>query len=213
MDRRDVEHHDHSFPRSDSSTSEERPQRWEVSTSVYGRGKMLYGPLDERVSLVLAPPAVPLPTPPNWQAPLASSGWRAAWLMPLADGRVILDEQEPFELETLNLAEVIEIVLDNCPQYLRWIAEQVTMRAGTTAFSLKPDRNGVLPAGAAHREAALIAMLADAERALAHHADRLAGITDCPLDEGWLEELRAMMTPCIDQALLAGVSQPGPSRA
>lgn len=204
MDR-PAPHHDRSPTASRRADSEaERPRRWEVACSVYGRGTTLFGPLEGGVSLVLAPPAVPLPTPPNWTAPLASSGWRAAWLMPLADGSVILDEQEPFELEALSLSDAVGIVLEHCPENLGWIADQVRMRADTTAFACKPDRAGRLPGDVAHREATLLALLADAEKMLDDHAGRLVDIEHCPLDERWVSDLRDVVAPVIDRALLAG---------
>lgn len=182
----------------------QRPTRWEVSSSVYGRGTMLYGPFDEKMAVVLAPPSVPLPTPPDWPAPLASSGWRAAWMMPLADGSVILDEQEPFDLDALSFAGAVEIVLDHCPEHLGWLCKQVSMRAATTVFTLRADRNGVVPPGCAHRQAALLGMLADAEDALARHSERLSAVPSCPLDAGWLGRLRETVRPAVDRELLSG---------
>jgi hypothetical protein len=181
-----------------------RPTRWEVSSSVYGRGTMLYGPFDKRVAVILAPPSVPLPTPPDWQAPLASSGWRAAWMMPLADGSVILDEQEPFDLDALSFADAVEIVLNHCPEHLGWLCQQVSMRASTTVFTLHADCNGVVPPGGAHREAALVGMLASAEEALARHRERLSRVPGCPLDGGWVERLRETVRPVVDRDLLQG---------
>ncbi len=186
------------------AAAEQRVVRWEVSSSVYGRGTMLFGPFDEKIAVMLAPPSVPLPTPPDWRAPLASSGWRAAWMMPLADGHVILDEQEPFDLDALSFADVVDIVLHRCPEYLGWVCEQVSMRASTTVFTMRTDRNGVLPPGSAYRQAALLGMLADAEHALATHSRALSAIPSCPLDAAWLARLRKTICPAIDRELLSG---------
>jgi hypothetical protein len=187
---------------------DKRPYTWEVSPSVYGRGLILHGSLHESVFLVVAPPAVPLPTPPEWQAPLASNGWRAAWLTPYEDGTLVLDEQEPFRLERISLSDAVGIILEHCPHYLEWAAEEVRTRAVTTAFALKPDRNGRLPAGAARREASLLAMLADAEQMLANHAERLSTVQGCPLNEQWLEQVRTTVAPFVDEALVAGAHVP-----
>jgi hypothetical protein len=187
----------------------QRVEHWEMSPSVYGRGTIVYGPFDKKVSVVLAPPSVPLPTPPDWPAPLASSGWRAAWMMPLADGSVILDEQEPFDLDALSFADAVAIVIDHCPQYLPWMADQVTMRVRSTASTLRCDRNGVVPPGAGHREAALLEMLAGAEEALMVHRARLSKIDRCGLDSAWLADLRRSVSPVVDQALIAGLGTEG----
>jgi hypothetical protein len=188
-----------------SAAAPQRVEHWEMSPSVYGRGTVVYGPVDKKVSVVLAPPSVPLPTPPDWAAPLASSGWRAAWMMPLADGSVILDEQEPFDLDALSFADAVAIVIDHCPQYLPWMADQVMMRVRNTASTLRPDRNGVVPAGAGHREAALVEMLAGAEEAVMIHGARLSKIDRCGLDSSWLADLRRSAGPFVDAALIAGL--------
>lgn len=177
---------------------------WKIASSVYGRGTMLMGPMDQdgTVAVTLAPPGVPLPTPADFQAPLASAGWRAAWLMAVGDGNVIVDEQEPFDLDAMTFEDVVGLVLDHCPQHLGWLAEQVVARARNTAFTLRPDHRGYVPPGAAHREAALIGMLADAEVALNAHNARLQRIPLCPLDAKWMQYLRRTIAPVLDQELL-----------
>lgn len=177
---------------------------WEVTSSIYGRGTILFGSAGKDFVVIIAPPSVPLPTPPDWKAPLASSGWRAAWMMRIADGRIVIDEQEPVDLKEMSFAEVVGFVLEHCPTYLLWLSQQVTMRARTTAFTLQRDRNGVLPPGSAHREAAIVGMLADAEEALAIHSSHLKRIPECPLDTAWLDHLRRTISPVIDRVLLPG---------
>jgi hypothetical protein len=208
MERPRVEPHEQIAACRGTCGDSRHPYAWEVSPSVYGRGLILHGSVNESVFLVVAPPAVPLPTPPEWRTPLASNGWRAAWLKPYDDGTLVLDEQEPFRLESISLSDAVAIVLEHCPYYLEWVAEQVRTRAVTTAFALKPDRNGRLPAGAAHREASLLATLADAEQMLACHSERLSAVQDCPLDERWLEDVRATVAPFVDEPLLAGAHVP-----
>jgi hypothetical protein len=179
---------------------------WKVTSSVYGRGTMLMGPMDEdgQVAVTLAPPGVPLPTPAQFQAPLASAGWRVAWLMAVGDGNIIADEQDPFDLDAMSFEDVVGFVLDHCPQHLGWLAEQVVARARNTAFTLKPDHRGYVPPGAAHREATLIGMLADAEAALSAHAVRLQRIPMCALDAKWMRYLRSTIAPVLDHELVLG---------
>jgi hypothetical protein len=208
MERRKVEPDERAVARHETRGDNYLPYTWEVSASVYGRGLILHGSSSRSTFLVVAPPAVPLPTPAEWRAPLASNGWRAAWFRPHEDGTLVLDEQEPFRLESISLSDAVGIVLEHCPHYLVWIAEEVRTRAVTTAFALKPDRNGRLPGGAAHREASLLAMLADAEQMMACYSDRLSAVEDCQLDERWLEDVRTTVAPFVDEALLATARMP-----
>jgi hypothetical protein len=181
-----------------------RIREWTVASSVYGRGTMLMGPMDKEgtLAVTVAPPGVPLPTPADFQAPLASAGWRVAWLMAVGDGNVIVDEQEPFDLDAMSFEDVVGLILDHCPQHLGWLAEQVDARARNTAFTMQPDHRGYVPPGAAHREAALIGMLADVEAALSTHSARLQTIPMCPLDAGWMKHVRRTIAPALDQEIL-----------